>query len=122
MTSVFPLTEAELVGLFMECIVFGIYLVTLFATARVLLWDPVGRRKKCNWPMVIVMCLMAVFATMDVAMGLKRNLDAFVLFKGPGGAEQDFADMSNWASVMKVSRLRLKFLHVSFANDAAGRR
>jgi hypothetical protein len=119
MPNKFPLTEAELVALFMECIVYGIYLVTLYMTARVLLWDPVGRRKKFNWPMVIVMGLMAVFATLDVAMGLKRNVDAFVSSDGPESAEQKFADMSNWASVIKVSRCTGAYVS---ANEVTERR
>jgi hypothetical protein len=110
MTSAFPLAEAQLVALFMECIVYGIYLVTLCTTARVLLWDSVGRREKLNLPMVTVMCLMATFATVDVAMGLKHNLDAFMKFKGHGGANEEFAEMSYWVNVMKVRQFRILVL------------
>ena len=68
MVRPFLVDEAQIVALFMECIVYGIYLVTLWITARALFWDQAGERKRVNWPMFVVMCLMAVFATLDVAM------------------------------------------------------
>ena len=98
----FPVTEAQIVALFMECIVYGIYLVTLWITARALFFDALGERKKVNWPMVAVMSLMAVFATLDVALGLKHNLDAFIFYTGPGGPQEEFENISYWVNVMKV--------------------
>lgn len=100
----FPVAEAQIVALFMECIVYGIYLVTLWITARALFFDAAGDRKKANWPMVAVMALMAVFATLDVSLGLKHNLDAFIFSSGPSGPqpEQEFRNISYWVNVMKV--------------------
>ncbi|KAI0346626.1 hypothetical protein BDW22DRAFT_1323122 [Trametopsis cervina] len=86
----------------MESVVYGVYLVTLFATARALLWDPMGERKKVHWPMFIVMCSMAVFSTLDVALGMRHILDAFIFYTGPGGADEEFADISYWVNVMKT--------------------
>ena len=106
----FPVTEAQIVALFMECIVYGIYLVTIWITARALFFDALGERKKVNWPMVAVMSLMAVFATLDVALGLKHNLDAFIFYTGPGGPQEEFENISYWVNVMKVCVLWEEFV------------
>lgn len=99
----FPVDEAQIVALFMESIAYGIYLVTLGLCARRLFWDYQGLRRTVNWPMVVVAALMSVFATLDVALGLRHNLDAFIFYSGPGGADGEFDDISNWVNVMKVA-------------------
>lgn len=99
----FPVTEAQIVALFMEAVSYGIYVVTLALCIRALFWDRQGTRKKAvNWPMVVVMVLMAVFATLDMSLGLKHNLDAFIFYTGPGGAAAEFDNISYWVNVMKV--------------------
>lgn len=98
----FPVDEAQLVALFMEAIAYGVYLVTLGICARALFWDRLGLRRTVNWPMVVVVVLMAVFATIDVALGLRHNLDAFVFYHGPGGPDGEFDNISEWINVMKV--------------------
>ena len=45
---------------------------------------------------------MFAFATMDVAFGLRHNLDAFIFYKGAGGPDAEFEDISYWVNVMKV--------------------
>lgn len=91
-------------ALFMECITYGIYLVTLVVCVRVLFWDQHGFKKSgINWPMVIVTFLMATFSTIDVSLGLKHVLKAFIFYHGPGGPNAEFDDISYWVNVMKVS-------------------
>ncbi len=36
-----------------------------------------------------------------VAFGLQHNLQAFVFYKGPGGAAEEFSKVTNWVTVMK---------------------
>ena len=36
-----------------------------------------------------------------VAFGLRHNLDAYIFFKGSGGAAEEFEDISYWVNVMK---------------------
>lgn len=105
--SSFPVDEAQLVALFMEAVAYGIYLVTLGICARALFWDRLGFRHAVNWPMVAVVLAMAIFATIDVALGLRHNLDAFIFYSGPGGADGEFDNISNWVNVMKVSAVRV---------------
>jgi Kef-type K+ transport system membrane component KefB len=98
----FPVDEAQLVALFMEAVAYGIYLVTLGMCLRALFWGSTGKKERYNWPLIIVVGLMFVFCTLDVAIGLRHTLDAFIFYKGPGGANAEFADISYWISVMKV--------------------
>lgn len=102
MSDKFPVTEAQLVALFMEAVTYGIYLVTVTRCAYVLFFDRQGLKRTINWPMVVVMVLMAVFATLDVALGLRHNLDAFIFYHGSGGPAGEFDNISYWVNVMKV--------------------
>ena len=78
----------------------GIFLVTFGMCMNVLLLrKPRGTPYKYN--MIIVALLMFVFATLDVAFGLRHNLDAFIYYTGPGGAKGEFGIISYWVNVMK---------------------
>ena len=103
----FPVDEAQLVTLFMQCIAYGIYLVTLGLCIRALFWGSTGKKDRYNWPLIVVAGFMFVFATLDVAFGLRHNLDAFIFYKGTGGANAEFEDISYWVNVMKVRPLPL---------------
>ena len=105
----FPVAEAQLVALFMEAVTYGIYVVTFAMCARALFWDKQGLKKRINWPMVVVMALMAIFATLDLALGLRHNLNAFIYYTGPGGAAAEFDNISYWVNVMKVRKLYVAF-------------
>ncbi|GJE85142.1 hypothetical protein PsYK624_012200 [Phanerochaete sordida] len=102
MSEKFPVTEAQLVALFMEAVTYGIYVVTFTRCAYVLFFDRQGIKQTINWPMVVVMALMAIFTTLDLALGLRHNLDAFVFYHGAGGAAAEFDNISYWVNVMKT--------------------
>ncbi|KAJ7586072.1 hypothetical protein C8J56DRAFT_946099 [Mycena floridula] len=98
----FTIDKAELVGLCLESILYGIYLVSFFPCIKALIWDnSFKRRKKVNWIMFVVAWLMFAFATMDVGFGLFRCFQGFILYQGPGGPLTVFQDIANYASVMK---------------------
>ena len=103
--SAFPVDEAQIVALFMESVAYGIYLVTLGMCVQVLFWGRSEEKKRLNWPLITVTALMFIFATFDVAFGLRHNLDAFIFYKGAGGADAEFEDISYWVNVMKVRGL-----------------
>ncbi|EGN92931.1 hypothetical protein SERLA73DRAFT_190302, partial [Serpula lacrymans var. lacrymans S7.3] len=90
----------------MECILYGIYLVTLVQCLRALLWSDSNHafksRNTVNWPMLVVTLLLCTFATLDVAFGLRHNLVAFVYYTGQGGATAEFENISYWVNVMKA--------------------
>ncbi|KAF6752066.1 hypothetical protein DFP72DRAFT_991158 [Ephemerocybe angulata] len=98
----FEITAAQIVGLFME----SVFYVTFFSCMRVLLWRD-GRLKawsEMKKMMVIAALLMLVFGSLDVAFGLRHNLEAFVyqLAKGVQPAEE-FGKISKWLNVMKFA-------------------
>ena len=104
MANTFPVDEAQIVSLFMEAVAYGIYLVTLGLCVRALFWGTTGSKERINWPLVTITTLMFIFATFDVAFGLRHNLDAFIFYKGAGGPNAEFQDISYWVNVMKVRR------------------
>ncbi|TFK32631.1 hypothetical protein BDQ12DRAFT_616759, partial [Crucibulum laeve] len=80
----------------------GIYLVTFFSCLQVLLFEN-GRLKgltATNKTLLVAALLMFVFGTLDVALGLRHNLDAFVYTTGT--PEEEFAHISYWVNVMKI--------------------
>ncbi|KAJ7983269.1 hypothetical protein DFH06DRAFT_1081455 [Mycena polygramma] len=101
----FPITEAQIVALFLESVFWGIYSITFVLCLRSLLfkssWEP-KRLTELNWPMLLVALGMCTFATLDVAIGLMHNIQAFALYDGPGGASEKFSDISNWVNVVKT--------------------
>ncbi|KAJ7749586.1 hypothetical protein DFH07DRAFT_828975 [Mycena maculata] len=101
----FPITEAQLVGSFLESVFWGFYLVTLVLCLRTLLFNANLEFKRPNtltWTMLSVTVLMGTFATVDVATGLLHNIQAFVLYKGAGGAAQEFSNISDWVNIIRT--------------------
>ncbi|RPD65719.1 hypothetical protein L226DRAFT_557681 [Lentinus tigrinus ALCF2SS1-7] len=104
--SSFPLDIAQLVALYMQCIVYGIVLITVAYGLRVLLWSRDGHfksRTQISWVMVGTTVAMFTIATLEMAFGLQHNLQAFIYYKGPGGAIAEFSDISNWVNVMRTA-------------------
>ena len=62
--------------------------------------------------MVIASVLMFMFASLDVAFGLRHNIEAFVFFQG--GAIAEFEDLSYWVNVMKM----VDYVGQTFVGDA----
>jgi len=103
MAPAFPVNEAQLVALFVESVAYGIYLVTFGMCVRLLFWDSRGERKRhLNWPLVLTTFLIFVFATFDVAFGLRHALVAFVFYSGAGGSAEAYETISDWVNVMKT--------------------
>lgn len=98
----YPIDEAELVSLFMGSASYGVYLVTLGMCIRCLFWGRFGRKERYNWPLVIVAASMFVFTTLDVSFALKHCIDAFISYKGSGGPNAVFEDVSSYVNVIRV--------------------
>ncbi|EGO03189.1 hypothetical protein SERLA73DRAFT_164998 [Serpula lacrymans var. lacrymans S7.3] len=77
-----PVTTAQIVALFVECILYGIYLVTLAQCLQGLLWSEPDHaiKNEINWPLLALTVLLCILATADVAFGLRHNLVAFVYY------------------------------------------
>ncbi|TFK33582.1 hypothetical protein BDQ12DRAFT_657757 [Crucibulum laeve] len=106
-SSSFPITTAQLCGLFTESVVYGIYLVTCgYCAQHLFMIDGRWKRlREYHWAMVIVAALLLTFATLDVTTGFYHNLRAFVFYTGAGGATEAFSDLSFWVSVIKTANV-----------------
>ncbi|RDX54760.1 hypothetical protein OH76DRAFT_1340756 [Lentinus brumalis] len=83
----------------------GMVLITVTYGMRVQLWSRDGylkSRDRINWVMVVATLAMFTIATLEMAFGLRLNLEAFIYYTGPGGAKGQFAEISNWVNVMKT--------------------
>ncbi|TFK33591.1 hypothetical protein BDQ12DRAFT_670121 [Crucibulum laeve] len=89
-SSSFPITAAQLWGLFMESVLYGMYLVTCGYCAQYLfLIDGRWKRlREYNWAMVIVAILLLILATLDVTMGFYYNMWAFVSYTSAGATSK----------------------------------
>ncbi|KAF5310296.1 hypothetical protein D9619_010551 [Psilocybe cf. subviscida] len=106
----FEEVPAQIVGLWMETLFYGIYLVTFVLCIQVLLWDSAHARFKhpgtWNRPLLVAALLMFIFGTLDVALGLQHNLKAFWFGIQSGqiqGPADEFARISEWVNVMKLA-------------------
>ena len=105
--QVFPITEAQLTGLFVESITFGIHIVTLGYCLHAL-FRKGGRWKRwsdVHWGMVAVSLTLFIVATFDVTLGFYHNVKAFVFYTSPGGALDEFTNISEWVNVCRVGNL-----------------
>ena len=59
-------------------------------------------KNSVNKTMLTTSIVLGIFATLDVAFGLRHVLDAFIWYHGPGGPIQEFEDISYWVNVMKT--------------------
>lgn len=91
--------------------------ITVGYGLRVLMWTREGNlksRSSINWVMVAATLAMFTVATMEIAFGFQHDLDAFINFKGPGGAIGELSNISNWVNVMKTVDYALQ----TFIGDA----
>lgn len=81
-------------------------IITVAYGMRVLLWSREGHLKdmaRINWVMVGATIAMFTIATLEMAFGLRHNLEAFVYYTGPGGPNGELSDISNWVNVMRAA-------------------
>lgn len=115
----FPIDVAQLVALFMESVFYGtptsglpnvsndasrcsgLYLVTFGMCMYVML---VKGRSSARQRAVFLAVALAMFAvaTLDAVLLLIHVLDAFIWYRGPGGAIGEFNEISYWVNAMKT--------------------
>ncbi|KAG6849286.1 hypothetical protein H0H93_009767 [Arthromyces matolae] len=110
--SDFSALAAQLTVQLFQTVFYGIFLVTFGACLKALLRNPRisgSEVKESGWrswkdiskKMLIVACLMAVFATFDVVIVFVNNLKAFVYSRGTGVDPADvLKDTHNWLDIM----------------------
>lgn len=111
----FPIDEAQ-IGVFMEAVFYGIYLVTFVKCMKFLLWADGAFKPlyQLHYKMLVGALLMFIFGTLDVAFHLRHNLDAFVGAPNPQAVLDHFNDTSNWINVMKM----VAYVLQTFVGDA----
>ncbi|KAJ3795663.1 hypothetical protein GGU11DRAFT_212724 [Lentinula aff. detonsa] len=99
------ISEAQLLGLFLASVFWGMFLITFIQCIRYLLWDSRGVLKPAatvNWPLFVVAALLALLSTFDVALGLMHNIEAFIFYTGPGGSAARFTGLTDWVNILKT--------------------
>ncbi|RPD54892.1 hypothetical protein L227DRAFT_334113 [Lentinus tigrinus ALCF2SS1-6] len=115
--SSIPLDTAQLIAMYLQAIFYGMALITVAYGLRVLLWSSDGHLKSkgsVNWIMVGTTLAMFTIATVNMAFVLQHILEAFIYYKGPGGPNAEFNDISNWVNVMAT----VDYVAQTFIGDA----
>ncbi|KAH9928188.1 uncharacterized protein B0H18DRAFT_1210442 [Fomitopsis serialis] len=113
---IFPITEAQLVSLFMQSFAFGVHaLVFAVCMHRWFCRFQIAGLGTKSWPWMVVATSLFILGGVDVSLNLYDNIIAFVFFKRPGGADLQFETISNWINIV---RSVLYFL-VAMLSDAA---
>ncbi|RPD65744.1 hypothetical protein L227DRAFT_631433 [Lentinus tigrinus ALCF2SS1-6] len=89
----------------------GMLLITVAYGLRVLLWSCNGQfkgRASISWVMVGATLAMFVISTIEMALKIRNDLDAFVDYKGLGGATGAFLDVSDWIQVARTAGYNLQ--------------
>jgi len=59
-------------------------------------------KRGVNKTMLLVAIALGTFATLSISFQLRHVLDAFIWYHGPGGALEEFEDISYWVNVMQT--------------------
>ncbi|KAJ4484608.1 hypothetical protein C8R41DRAFT_444877 [Lentinula lateritia] len=108
MTDTLGISEAQILGLFLASVFWGMLLITFVQAMRCMLWDlnvPGGRLKRAstiNWPMLVVALLLMALSTFDVSLGLMHSIEAFIFYTGPGGSAARFTGLTDWVNILKT--------------------
>lgn len=101
-----PIGQAQLIALFVECILYGIFLVSLGHCLRTLLFtredghQGLKIRANVNRRLLVIALLLCLFPTLNVALGVRRCLNTFIYYDGP--AEEELGNTSSWVNILKV--------------------
>ncbi|KAJ3807562.1 hypothetical protein EV368DRAFT_87435 [Lentinula lateritia] len=108
MADTLGISEAQILGLFLASVFWGMLLITFVQAMRCMLWDfnvPGGRLKRAstiNWPMLVVALLLMALSTFDVSLGLMHSIEAFIFYTGPGGSTARFTGLTDWVNILKT--------------------
>lgn len=98
----FPIDEAALVAFFIESTTWGIQLVTFILCVWTLVQtNRVSMPRHIN-PLLLYATALIVIGTLDISFSLYHVLRAFVYYKGQGGADLVFQELSDYVTVLRV--------------------
>jgi hypothetical protein len=98
------LSEAYLAGLTSTSVLYGISVVTYYACVRALIFEAWQRRAITRTRIAMFACAtgMWLVATVGVGQMLQHMLNAFVHYKGEGGADASFSTLEDPMNVVHV--------------------
>ncbi|KAJ3827732.1 hypothetical protein EV361DRAFT_301166 [Lentinula raphanica] len=100
------ISEAQLLGLFLASVFWGMLLITFVHAMQCFLWDiergELKSASKLNWPMLIVALLLMTISTLDLSLGLMHCIEAFILYNGPGGSDARFTGLTDWVNIVRT--------------------
>ncbi|KIK61736.1 hypothetical protein GYMLUDRAFT_73243 [Collybiopsis luxurians FD-317 M1] len=102
------ISEAQLLGVFLASVFWGMFLITFVQCMRYLLWDSKGVLRSAssiNWIVFIVAILLAILSTLDIALGLMHAIEAFIFYTGPGGSNARFTGLTDWVNILKTCNI-----------------
>ncbi|KAJ3753681.1 hypothetical protein EV361DRAFT_954704 [Lentinula raphanica] len=103
------ISEAQILGLFLASVFWGMLLITFVQVMKCFLWDTerggLKFASKINWPMLIVALLLMALSTFDVSLGLMHCIEAFILYTGPGGSTARFTGLTDWVNILKTCNI-----------------
>ncbi|KAJ3552965.1 hypothetical protein NM688_g3874 [Phlebia brevispora] len=111
--------ESNLVGLFLETLLYGILLVSSGYCLRIVLFQT-GRlvlkpRCEIRWWVVVVVVIMTTLSTLDLALNLRLNMKAFIWVGGNNDSVAAvFNDTTDWSN---ITRYMLYVLQVAIADS-----
>ena len=107
--SSFPIDEARLVAFFLESSTWGIQLVTyVFCVWTLTQSNRASKRPLVNTPFLYASALI-VIGTVHTSFAFYHILQAFVYFKGRGGADAVFNQLSSYVTVVEVCVISTNF-------------
>ena len=95
------IAEAQLLGLFLQSLAYGVYLVTLGVCVRALFCS--HAKSRLVWLYAVAVISMCVFTTCDMARSVRLDLDAFV-WHGHGEFSA-FDNILDSLVLLKVSKI-----------------
>ncbi|KAF8068866.1 hypothetical protein FPV67DRAFT_1490019 [Lyophyllum atratum] len=107
----FQSDAAQVVAVFVECIFYGIYLVTFLASLKSILWSGSQRtwasRLTSNRSMFLVIMVIFTISTLNLALGLVRLLQGLIYHTQPGGGA--IAELGqDWINIVKPLTVHLQ--------------
>jgi uncharacterized membrane protein len=110
-------TAAELIALFLQSLLYSLFVITFGFCMRALLLSPTTQQLKSknaiNWMMLSIALILAFFATFNIALEFQHCLDAFVYYEGSASDGVQFGS-PHWLSVMQVRPGRSGLVYTTF--------
>ena len=99
-----PFPEVQIIGLFLQSIFYGIYLVSCPFCWLALLRTASRWRQynEVNWILIVVSCMFFVIATLDLFLHLYQNILEFIPYAGEGIPISG----TNWTALVRVSSFK----------------